>query len=71
MVGDLAGLVRDSIGENGQAVMISIGSPRQIVVTKVIFCEISPIKRRSGGSAPMMREIDFHVSPFPLLEIKA
>ena len=36
IVGDLADLLRDSLGPDGKAVMISIRSPRQTMVTKVI-----------------------------------
>ena len=35
-VGELADLLRDSLGPDGKAVMISIRSPRQTMVTKVI-----------------------------------
>lgn len=35
LVGQMADLVREAVGEDGEAVMISIRSPRQIVVTKV------------------------------------
>ena len=36
LVAQLADLVKGSLGEDGEAVMINIRSPRQIVVTKVI-----------------------------------
>ena len=36
IVGDLADLLQDSLGPDGKAVMISIRSPRQTMVTKVI-----------------------------------
>ena len=36
IVGDLVDLLRDSLGPDGKAVMISIRSPRQTMVTKVI-----------------------------------
>ena len=36
IVGHMADLLRDSVGPDGKAVMISIRSPRQTMVTKVI-----------------------------------
>ena len=36
IVGELADLLRESLGPDGKAVMISIRSPRQTMVTKVI-----------------------------------
>ena len=37
IVGDLADLLNGTFGPDGKAVMISIHSPRQTLVTKVIF----------------------------------
>ena len=57
LLSDLYGLISDSMGPNGKAVMINIHSPKQIVVTKNGLDILEAIRGRHPSQAPLVDKI--------------
>ena len=57
LLSDMYSLISDSMGPNGKAVMISIHSPKQIVVTKNGLDILEAIRCRHPNQAPLVNKI--------------